>query len=64
MTEAGQFVGFCKQGGFALDLDTGVVDWFRGEGGNYMLDIWFWLHEKADSFINEMDKSGFTRPCK
>ena len=29
MTEAGQFVGFCHQGGFALDVVTRKVDMFR-----------------------------------
>ena len=40
MTEAGQFVGFCQDCGFVLDLAIGKLDWFREGNGDCMLDAW------------------------
>ena len=62
MTEVGQFVGFCKEGGFVSDTTTGKVDWFREENGNYILDTWLVLYDKAQSVVEAMNRQGFTRP--
>ena len=64
MIESRQFVGFCGQGCFAFDFETGKVDWFREEGGNYIFDIWFVLVDEADEFINMFNSKDFTRPSE
>ena len=64
MTEAEQFVGFCKEGGFVLDSGIGKVDWFREESGNYILDIWLVPHDKVNDVVEAIGKSGFTRSPK
>ena len=62
MAEAGQFVGFCSEGGFVFDPASGKVEWFREEGGNYMLDTWLVPHDRADALVSAMNTQGFARP--
>jgi hypothetical protein len=38
--EAGHTVVFDETGSFMFDKATGEVNYFREEGGNYMLDVW------------------------
>ena len=64
MTEAGQFVGCCSEGGFVLDPTICKVDWFREEGGDYMLDTWLVSHDKAATIAEGVNKQGFTRRSK
>ena len=56
MVEVGHFVAFCEQGGFLLDLHSGHLEWFREERGNYMLDIWLVLHDKANGLDETIAK--------
>ena len=64
MIAAGQFVGFCFEGGFVFDPTTRKVDWFREEGGNYMLDTWLVPHDKAEKLVEAINRQGFTRPSR
>lgn len=64
MTEVGQFVGFCSQGGFVLGLGSGVVDWFREGNCNYMLDTWLVPHGGVNDLVDIVNKQGFARPSK
>ena len=61
MTEAGQFVGFSRDGGFVFDLATGNVDWFREGNGNYILDVWLVPHNKVDEVVEAYNSQSFTR---
>lgn len=64
MIEAGQFVGFCQQGGFLMDLEIGDVEWFREENGNYILDTWRIPHQKNEEINKIMNDQDFARPSK
>ena len=64
MIEAGQFLGFCEQGGFVFDTNSCNIDWFREEHGDYILDIWLVPHKKANNSVEEMDEQGFPWPSK
>ena len=47
--EAGHTVVFDETGSFMCDKATGEVNYFREEGGNYMLDVWV-PPNKAEDF--------------
>lgn len=64
MIEVEQVVGFCSEGGFVLDPTVGKVDWFREEGGNYMLDIWLVPHDKVGIISEVINSQGCTRRPK